>query len=130
MAWVGHHLLLQDVRVVTLRVVFLNGLFLMTITFLPFPTSLIAEYLNKPSAPVAAAVYAGINALNSLTFWLLQLTVRADEPLGATEAHGLHTLKARLGVLFFIAAASLAFVSPVASLVVIAAVWLWWALPV
>ena len=128
-AWVGHHMLLQGVRVVTMRLVFLNGLFLLTVTFLPFPTSLVAEYLTKPAAPVAAAVYAGVNALNSLTFWLLQLAVRAEaKPPDADKGRGLHTLKAQLGVLFFIVAALLAFVSPTASLVVVAAVWVWWAL--
>ena len=130
-AWFGHHVLLQDVRVVTRRLVFLNGLFLLTITFLPFPTALVAKYLTQPAAPVAAAVYAGVNVLNSLTFWLLRLTVQAEtEPLGAAERHGLYTGKSLLGMLLFTAAAFLAFVSPLASLVVIAAVWLWWVLPV
>ena len=129
-AWVGHHLLVQNVRMVTTRLVYLNGLFLLTITFLPFPTALVAEHLTQPSAPLAAAVYAGVNALNSLTFWLLQLAVQA-EPLNVDfdEVRGLHTLKAPLGVLFFTGAAFLAFVSPITSLLVVAAVWVWWALP-
>ena len=128
-AWVGHHLLLQNVRVVTTRLVFLNGLFLLTIAFLPFPTALVADYLTRPAAPVAAAVYAGVNALNSLTFWLLQRAVQSEAKLAGSLEH-IDTRKPQLGVLLFIASAFLAFVSPIASLLVMAAVWVWWAIPV
>ncbi len=127
-AWIGHHLLLQDVRVVTLRLVRLNGLFLLTVTFLPFPTSLVAAYLTEPAAPVAAAVYAGISALISLTFLLLRLAVQdAGETKNATSM--LIGSKSQLGTVFFAAATALAFVSPIGSLLVVAAVWVWWALP-
>ncbi|WP_157465169.1 hypothetical protein [Deinococcus apachensis] len=107
----------------------MNGLFLLTITFLPFPTALVAALLGQSSGPVAAAVYAAVNSFGSLMFLWLQREVRVA---GETASAGfrLHTLKAGLGVLIFAAAGALASLSPVLSLLVVAAVWTWWALPV
>lgn len=124
-AWVGHHLLLQEVRRVTPELVWANGLLLLIITFLPFPTSLVAEHLTHPSGSVAAAVYAGVNALNGLMFLLMFLAVRASAAeTGSKVVSSLH--RPLFGALMCGAAALVAFVSPVASLLVVAAVWTWW----
>jgi uncharacterized membrane protein len=57
--WVNHHFLFHRVRVVTRPLLFLNIGLLMSISFLPFPTALLAEYLREDrNGHVAAAVYS------------------------------------------------------------------------
>lgn len=127
-AWVGHHLMVQHVKRVTWRLVFTNGLFLLTITFLPFPTALVAEHLGHAGGGAAAAFYALANGLNSLAFLFVHLAVRAAAPEALGEfLVGLN--KSVLGLVLCLAAAVLAAWSPIASLIGVALVWVWWAVP-
>ena len=50
---------------------FLNGLLLFLVTFVPFPTALVSEYLRRPEARTAAAIYAGTYVLLAIAFNLL-----------------------------------------------------------
>jgi uncharacterized membrane protein len=68
--WVNHHRLFGLIQRSDSRFMFLNGLLLLVVTTIPFPTALLAEYLEKPAAWVACAVYSG-------TFFLLALSFNA-----------------------------------------------------
>ncbi|MBU5636871.1 DUF1211 domain-containing protein [Geomonas sp. Red69] len=57
--WVNHHRIFTFVRTSDHTFLYLNGLVLMLVTFLPFPTALVAEYLLHPEAKVAGAVFSG-----------------------------------------------------------------------
>ena len=57
--WLNHHRLFMLIRRATHGVQVLNGLLLFTITIVPFPTALLAEYLGHPGETLAAAVYSG-----------------------------------------------------------------------
>src|SRR5205823_8450239 len=48
--WVNHHELMRLVRVVTYPLLFANGLLLLTVTFVPFPTAVLAQHLATPEA--------------------------------------------------------------------------------
>ncbi len=126
-AWSGHHLMLQQVKTVMLPLVWANAFFLLFITFLPFPTSLVAEHLTSPSGALAVAVYAAINACISLAYLYLY-TVTSQ---GNTEPNRLRyvRLNALGGVVICLACVGLAFVSKVLALLLVGAVWVWWALP-
>ncbi len=56
--WINHHTMFKLIRRVDRGILILNGLLLMAITFLNFPTVITAEYLLKPDATVAAAFYS------------------------------------------------------------------------
>src|SRR5947208_16798801 len=64
--WVNHHELMRLVRVVTYPLLFANGLLLLTVTFVPFPTAVLAQHLATPEATVAVAFYYGTFAVSSL----------------------------------------------------------------
>src|SRR5262249_13172730 len=66
--WVNHHRIFAVVRKADDAFVYWNGLLLMLITIVPFPTALIAEYMDKDAAKTAAAVYAGMALLIALAF--------------------------------------------------------------
>lgn len=57
--WVDHHRIFTFVRRSDHTFLYLNGLVLLLVTFLPFPTALAAEYLLHPDAKVAGAVFSG-----------------------------------------------------------------------
>ena len=57
--WMNHHGLFRLIRSVDSRFLFANGFLLLLITFVPFPTALLAQYLGRPGERVAAAVYCG-----------------------------------------------------------------------
>jgi TMEM175 potassium channel family protein len=66
--WVNHHRLFNIIQRSDSRFLFLNGLLLLVVTTIPFPTALLAEFLQKPSASVACAIYSGTFVLLALAF--------------------------------------------------------------
>jgi uncharacterized membrane protein len=54
--WMNHHWCVETMARVDRTLLFINILLLMTIAFLPFPTKLVAQFLQKPGEQ--AAVYA------------------------------------------------------------------------
>ena len=66
--WVNHHRIFTLVRTTDQPFLFWNGLLLMFISIVPFPTSLLAEYFMTPAAKTGAAVYAGHGLLIALAF--------------------------------------------------------------
>jgi uncharacterized membrane protein len=69
--WINHHLLFLHIRRTSRRLLYLNGLLLLFVTFVPFPTGLLAEYVERPEARVAAAFYAGTFFVTAVAFNLL-----------------------------------------------------------
>lgn len=69
--WVNHHNLMKVIKRSDHIFLLLNGLLLMWITLVPFPTSLISEYMLQPDAWVAAAVASGLSFLIAVSYNLL-----------------------------------------------------------
>jgi len=127
-AWIGHHLMLQQVKVVTLPLIWTNALFLLFVTFIPFPTALVAEHLTHPSGSVAVAIYAACNAINSLLYLRLSQATRVAAE-GADQEIKFAALNAWGGMVACTVGIALAFVTPIGALLLVAAVWVWWSLP-
>src|SRR5256884_7916714 len=69
--WVNHHELLRMVRSVNYPFLFANGLLLLTVTFVPFPTAVLAAYLGTAEARTAVAFYCATFVVNALVWRLL-----------------------------------------------------------
>ena len=67
-SWIGHHIIVGQVRRVDFPLLLANGFFLLTVSFLPFPTSIVAEHLRGESGTAAMVVYALANLVNSAGF--------------------------------------------------------------
>ena len=61
--WIKHSAVTDYLTASDARLVRLNLLLLLAISFLPFPTRLLAEYVGEPDAARVAAVVYGINLL-------------------------------------------------------------------
>ncbi|MBK9712303.1 MAG: DUF1211 domain-containing protein [Kouleothrix sp.] len=66
--WVSHHRLFTMIARSDGRFLFLNGFLLLLVSTVPFPTALLADYLERPAAPIAMAIYAGLHVVLALAF--------------------------------------------------------------
>ena len=66
--WINHHNLFNNIHRTNNVFMLLNGLLLLCVTFLPFPTSLVADYYGHTGDTTAAALYAGTFFVMSLAF--------------------------------------------------------------
>ncbi|MBX3061474.1 MAG: DUF1211 domain-containing protein [Anaerolineae bacterium] len=69
--WINHHRLFTAIRRVDNNLMLLNGLLLLGITVVPFPTKIVAEYLQDGQANIAVIVYALWGMLIAVFFNLL-----------------------------------------------------------
>jgi uncharacterized membrane protein len=127
--WVNHHELLRMVQDVSYPFLFANGLLLLTVTFVPFPTAVLAAHLATAEAKTAVAFYCATFVANSLTWTLLFATMvrggllRRD--IGAATVANVR--KAYFaGPLVYLLAAILALFKPVLGLLLNVSLWVLW----
>jgi len=117
--WTNHHKLFRLIRRSNHTFLTINGLLLMFVTLVPFPTALLAEHLGRPGGATAAAVYSGTFVFIAVLFNVLwryaargaRLLARGHDREAAAEI----TRQYRFGPLLYLAAFVLAFVSVAAS---------------
>jgi uncharacterized membrane protein len=131
--WSNHHSMFERISRVDRTLVLLNLLLLMSVTFIPFPTGLLASYLRSGADEhVAAALYAGSLLLMSVTFIATNTYAARHELLSEwiTPEHiRRQLLRASFGLFVYAAAVGLAFVDTVASLALCAVSAIYYALP-
>lgn len=66
--WMNHHLVMHQVARTDRLFLVLNILFLMVIAFIPFPTRLLALYIDSPDAKAAALLYGITLTLTAILF--------------------------------------------------------------
>ncbi len=69
--WVNHHITFRYIRRMNRKLISLNILFLMCVSFIPYPTALLGEYITKPDGYFAAEFYSGVMFITSSVFYLL-----------------------------------------------------------
>jgi uncharacterized membrane protein len=120
--WVNHHALLRNFTQVDRPVLFLNLLLLFFIVTIPFATATIADYLTRSGsdAVLAAAIYQGVFLGMSLSFGgLLWWAIRRGHlktPLTGADARRA-LIRFAGGIVVYAAAIGVAFLSPLASLI-------------
>jgi uncharacterized membrane protein len=76
--WINHHRMFSLISRADDRLLAWNGLLLMGVTLVPFPTSLVAEYLGHPGERAAAVVYNGEFVVIAVLFNLLWRSAAED----------------------------------------------------
>lgn len=81
-SWVNHHYLFNTLGKSSRTFLYANGFLLLTITFMPFPTALLAQYIGTEYAKPAIAFYCFGGVVNSIG-WMLLLhsVIDRDFPL-------------------------------------------------
>jgi uncharacterized membrane protein len=129
--WINHHQIFRQFARVDRIMLLLNMLLLMLIAFTPFPTRVVAEFAHSESDRRAAALLYGINfTLTAIFFFVVWIygsrrLLRPDADV--REVSGI-TRSYAPGVPIYATATLLAFASPTASLIMFAAITLFYAI--
>jgi uncharacterized membrane protein len=127
--WMNHHGVFRMVRNVNGPFLVANGFLLLTVTFVPFPTAVLASHVRGPSSTTAAAFYCATYILVSLGYnalWSAATRGRLLKP-GLPEAHIRKITRAyRAGFLVYVAATGLALWNAHAGLALSTVLWLFW----
>ena len=131
-AWVNHHNAIRMLQRSSKVFLYANGFLLMAITFIPFPTAVLARYIDTRFAAVATTFYAGYSLLTSIAFSLW--VVAMDHPAhllkpAITRAHYTKLRNQTLGgLLVYLFTVIVSWRFPVVGLLVISVLWILWAL--
>jgi uncharacterized membrane protein len=114
--WVNHHRIFTYIQRSDQTLLYWNGLVLLLVTFLPFPTALMAEYLQHPEGNIAGAVFSGTFVAIALAFNRLWLYVSVNDRLltRSIDKDDISRINRRfsLAPLFYLLPFAVAFVSP------------------
>jgi uncharacterized membrane protein len=127
--WVNHHELLRMVQRVNYPILFANGLLLLTITFVPFPTAVLAEHLRTPEAKTAVAFYCATFVVNGLVWNLLfSAMVRSGQLRPQITAATIAGVRKAYytGLTVYLVATIVALFQPVAGLLINVSLWILW----
>jgi uncharacterized membrane protein len=134
--WINHHQMIRRLREADRAIVMLNLLLLLWIGVLPFGTRLMATYLkHSDGQSLSAAVYAGLLLAMSLTFSVL------NRHILFAKAHLLHAelpyerrrqilARSIAGLIPYAIATMIAAASAYATLVITAAIAVFYSLPI
>jgi uncharacterized membrane protein len=128
--WVYHHNLFKAAKQPEPVLLFSNGLLLLLVTLVPFPTALVGAYLTTPAATVACATYAGffvlINSAYNLLWWAVSRQQPRDRVRGRRFSRSMLILL--LGFPCYLIATGVAFWRPMLTLFMCGALWIVWAI--
>lgn len=109
--WASHHRKFRLIQGYDNNLIFLNLLLLMTIAFIPFPTSLISEFGNRTSTIFYASVLI-LAGLLSITIWLYASHKnRLIDPLLDKRQRRREIVGPLLSVVIFVLSIGLAFIN-------------------
>jgi uncharacterized membrane protein len=127
--WVNHHNNFKLVNKSSGPFTFANGFLMLTIVFIPFPTSLIGEYLLTDHAAPAVILYVGAMAIQAIG-WILITGTALKNQLAKNEKATLRLRKNnRNGYFAFIIytlLAILAFWFPLPIAIITTITWIFW----
>ena len=127
--WVNHHNGLKLVHKSTPSFMFANGFLLLTVVFIPFPTSLLGEYLLTDHVAPAVVLYDSVLAFQAIG-WILICEVAIRNHLTKSEAAALTTRKSGRYGYYALSVYSLfaimAFWIPLTIAVITAIIWIFW----
>jgi uncharacterized membrane protein len=122
--WLNHHQMFTYIQKVDRNFLILNGVLLLVTTFVPFPTALVAQHILDPkpgSATAAAAIYAATGLGLAAGFRMVwRYAAKNRRLIAATvpDAELAPDAGAWLGPLGYSAAFVMAFIFPIATIVI------------
>ena len=132
--WANHHAIFRLIGRASHGLIVANLFLLMTISFLPFPTAVLAEHLSHAGADqrAAALFYSGTFIVISIAFQVLWQTAGRNYRLilpGCESAADEITKSYRLGIPMYTVSTLVALWKPLASVVLVGAIALFWLIP-
>lgn len=130
LAWIGHHGLFKMFRQTDSSVMMTNGLLLMLVALVPFPTKTLGEFLLTDALQTAVIFYTGYFVLVSLAFRLLWYAASRKKDLLVHHITSRQikqtTRNENIGLICNSIIFGIAFVNPWAALVLSFVMWVYW----
>lgn len=130
LAWIGHHSLFKMLRRSDNSIMITNGLLLMMVALVPFPTKTLGLYMLSDALKTTVIFYTGYFVLISLAFRLLWYAASRKKDL---LVHDITEIKIRqttrnenIGLICNAMIFGAAFINPWAALVLSFAMWVYW----
>jgi len=128
--WIIHHNTFNRLSKTSRTFLYTNGFLLLTIVFFPFPTALLAEYINTNYAMPAIVFYGMASVVNSFAWFLFIRSVQKPKRLlnDAFSHEEYNKLKAsnHFAFIVYTSTAILAIWLPYIALIINVAVWMLW----
>lgn len=99
--WINHHNHMQWIGKPSGSFLYANGFLLLTVVFIPFPTSLLGEFLFTDHASPAVILYNAVLALQAIGWILISRTAIRNQLCNGEKAVGQIRLNGRFGVFAF-----------------------------
>jgi uncharacterized membrane protein len=130
LAWIGHHGLFKMFRKSDNAIMITNGLLLMLVALVPFPTKTLGEFLLSNALKTAVIFYTGYFVLISLAFRLLWYAAARNKDLlmhDVTEKQIKQTTRnENTGLVCNAIILGVAFINPWAALALSFGMWVYW----
>jgi uncharacterized membrane protein len=129
--WVNHHTTLKLVKASSSPFIYANGLFLLTVVFIPFPTSLVGEYLFTDYASPAVMLYSAVCGLQAIGWFFLTTTALQSDGILLTSESAVVEMRMRrryscFGVAFYAFVSVIAFWLPMLAAAALGGIWFVW----
>jgi uncharacterized membrane protein len=128
--WINHHGFFKYLRKINTAFLFANGFLLLTVTFINFPTSVLAQYFETPAVNIAAAFYCGALLMINISYNLLWFSSAFKRRLVKEEISDALIIKIRnaywLGFFVYLAAFAISFYLPYVGLLMSIFFWVYW----
>lgn len=128
--WILHHSTFNHLDKTSGAFIYANGFLLLTIVFFPFPTALLAEYINSDYAMPAIVFYGMASVVNSFAWFLFIRSINKPKRLlnDAFSSKEYDQLKAsnRIAIIIYASTTVLAIWFPFIALIMNVALWILW----
>ena len=130
--WINHHGFFKYLRKINTAFLFANGFLLLAVTFINYPTAVLARYFETPAFNIASAFYCGSMLLISVAYNLLWFSLAYKRRLVKDEISDELIIKIRnaywFGFFIYLAAFIVSFFLPFAGLMICISLWVFWTL--
>jgi uncharacterized membrane protein len=128
--WINHHGFFKYLKNINSRFLYANGFLLLMVTFMPFPTAVLAEHINSSAANVSSAFYCGAMVLVSVAYNVLWFTTAYKRALVKEEISDSLIIKIRnaywFGFFVYLVSFIIAFFYAIAGLLICISLWIFW----
>ncbi len=128
--WINHHAFFKYLKTINTKFLYANGFLLLMVTFIPFPTAVLAQHLNSSAANASCAFFCGSMILVSIAFNILWHATAYKRALVKDEISDALILKIRnaywLGFVVYTIAFILTFYYALAGLILCISFWIFW----
>jgi uncharacterized membrane protein len=128
--WINHHGFFKQLKKINSVFLFANGFLLLMVTFINFPTAVLAKFVNTPAFNIASALYCGTMVLISIAYNLLWFSAAYKRRLVKDEISDALIIYIRnaywLGFFIYLVAFIISFFLPFLGLSICISLWIFW----